>query len=136
MATHIILPQNPDNAKSEFLKILRRDDETIVLILGDDKTAEDASDLAKEITEANEGDMGFFRFVNFVVAADPRPVIDALKEEDLKNLSGADLDNLEDFVIVSVSPFRNIISEAVTKTRFNTGPGSITTAIIAAIANG
>jgi len=136
MANHIILPQNPDDAKMQFTSILRRDDETLVLILWDDATARAASDLAKEITDANEGDMGFYRFVNFVVAADPQAVIDVLKEEELENLSGADLDNLEQYVIVSVSPFRNIISEAVTKTRFETGPGSITTAIIAAIANG
>ena len=134
MANHIVLPRKPDDAKKEFIRILRRDDETLVLILWDDDTAVAASDLAKEITEANEGDMGFYRFVNFVIAADPRSVIEVLK--GLENLSDADLDNLEDYVIVSVSPFRNLVSEAVTKTRFNKGPGSITTAIIAAIANG
>lgn len=134
MASHIVLPRKPDEAKREFIRILRRDDETIVLILWDDDTAVAASDLAKEITQANEGDTGFYRFVNFVVAADPRSVISVLGE--LENRSGVDLDNLEDYVLVSVSPFRNIVSEAVTKQRFNRGQGSITTAIIAAMANG
>ena len=134
MANHIILPRKSEEAKREFNKVLKRDDETLVLILWDDDTAVAASDLAQEITEANEGDLGFFRFVNFVVAAEPGSVIDVLK--DLENRSGADLDDLEDYVIVSISPFRNIVSEAVTKHRFNRGKGSITTAIIAAMANG
>ena len=134
MANHIILPRNLEEAKREFIKILKRDDETIVLVLWDDDTAVAANDLTRRITEANENDMGFYRFVNFVVAADPRSVITVLKE--LENRSGADLDDLEDYVIVSISPFRNIVSEAVTKQRFNRGKGSINTAIIAAMANG
>ena len=134
MASHTVLPKNLDAAKREFIKILNRSDETIVLILWDDDIAEAASDLAKEITEANEGDMGFYRFVNYVVAPDPRSIIDVLK--DLENRSGADLNNLEDSVIVSISPFHNVVSRVVAKDRFRRGPGSINTALIAAMTIG
>lgn len=133
MANYIILSPDGLKAKKDFTAILDQPDETIVLILWDDDTAKAANRLVKKIADDKGGDSGFNEFVNFVIATDPGPIIPELKKLD--NSSGVNLDNLDDYVIVSISPFRNIISECVTKKRFMKGKGSVNTAIVAAIAN-
>ena len=130
MATHIILSRDQQKARKSFVEILNRPDEPIVLILWDDDIAVAANEFVQRITESAEGSQGIYRFVNFVVAAEPGSVISILQQLD--NNSGADLNDLEDSVIVSISPFRNIVSEVITKKRFMKGKGSLNVAILAA----
>jgi len=131
MASHFILPEDLDEAREEFISILKRDAEPIVLVLWNDATAASADEFAQKIVEDNpENTSGMYGFVNFVIAHDPSSIIPVLKE--LENKSGADLDNLEDCVIVSISPLRNIVSEVVTKRAFNKGKGNVGIAVLSA----
>jgi hypothetical protein len=130
MATHITLQRDQAKARKAFIEILNRPDEPVVLVLWDDDTAVAANDFVQRIAESNEGSQGIYRFVNFVVAPEPDSIIDVLKQLD--NNSNADLDDLENSVIVSISPFRNIVSEVITKKRFMKGKGSLNVAILSA----
>ena len=130
MATHNILPRDQQRSRQAFVEILNRPDELVVLILWDDETAVAANEFVQRIAESSEGSQGIYRFVNFVVAPEPNSIIGVLKQLD--NNSNADLNDLEDSVIVSISPFRNIVSEVITKRRFMRGKGSLNVAILAA----
>jgi len=134
MATHIVLPPDLGEARKKFISILKRDAEPIVLVLWDDETAASADEFVQKIVEDNpEETSGMYGFVNFIIAHDPNSIIPVLKE--LENKSGADLDNLEDCVIVSISPLRNIVSEVVTKKAFNKGKGNVGLAVLSAWRN-
>ena len=133
MATHIVLPDDASQAKEKFIKILERDDETLLLVLWDDDTASAANELLKKLAKKFDGDP-FYDFLNLVSAPDPKRIIPVLQDLDIDD--GLTLDDIENTVIVSISPFRNIISEVVSKERFQNSRGSVTTAINAAMANG
>lgn len=134
MANHIVLPQDADDARNRFAEILERPFEPIVLVLGDNDTATDADIFVQKIVRDNPNETsGFFGFVNFVIARDPSSIIEIL--EGLENKSKAKLDNLDNYVILSISPLRNIISDAITKKTFNAGKGSVSFAVLQAWKN-
>jgi succinate dehydrogenase flavin-adding protein (antitoxin of CptAB toxin-antitoxin module) len=134
MAAYFELPENKTKAKARFQQLLELPDETLVLVLGNDQIAEEAREKVQQIVDANAENNDLLAFVNFLAVPNPEIIFPQLKELD--NKTGELLDNLDEYVILSVSPFRNILAEAVTKKRFQKGKGSITTAILKALALG
>jgi hypothetical protein len=129
MASFTTLPDNPASARSTFIRLLNLPDETLVLIIGEDDTADDAANVAQQIIEENDN---IFRFVNFMRVPDCDFLMNDLQQLSNDNV---DLSRVDEYVVMSISPFKNILSEAVTRQRFSNGRGSIVTAIISAIAN-
>jgi hypothetical protein len=130
MASYSQLPPDTSEALDFFNEVLCRPDETLVLILGQDDTAIYARRIIDDIIEEDDS---MFRYVNFVGVGDPEII-----REKLENLTNDDVNlaNMHNYVFITISPFKNIISDAITKSRFMKGPGSLTTAVLHAIHNG
>jgi hypothetical protein len=134
MATFFALSDNELSAQARVQELLDTPDETLVLVLGNDDIAEEAREKVQQIVEANSDNTDIFQFLNFLAVPDPNVIFPKLRE--LENKTGELLDSLDEYVILSISPFKNILAEAVTKARFQKGKGSITTAILKALALG
>lgn len=134
MATYSELPADELEAQARLQELLDTPDETLVIVLGKDNVAEEAREKVQKIVEANHDNTDIFQFLNFLAVPDPEMIFPQLRE--LENKTGELLDNLDEYVLLSISPFKNVLAEAVTKTRFQKGKGSITTAILKALALG
>lgn len=135
MQNFVTLPTEESAAQKELQELLDQPDQLLILILGDDNVADEATDMANMIrARVEKGEMGLYEIVVFVKVTDPGiilPLLTTLKRHDRVNL-----DDYENFVLLSISPFRNVISEGITKARFMRGRNSMTTAVMTAFANG
>jgi len=136
MQNYVELPAEEAGAQAALQELLDQPDQLLLLILGDDAVADEATDTANFIRARIDkgGGMIIYETVIFVKVKDPAAILPLLKKlEWHSRIKPADYDS---FVLLSISPFRNIVSEGVTKARFMKGRNSMHTAVMTAYANG
>ena len=135
MQNFVALPTEGSEAQKVLQELLDQPDQLLLLILGDDDVADEATDTANFIrSRIGKNGISMFDIVVFVKVTAPMTILPLLKT--LKIHERVTLADYNDFVLLSISPFRNIISEGVTKARFMKGSGSMNTAVMLAFANG
>jgi hypothetical protein len=135
MQNYVELPAGEAEAQRALQDLLDEPDQLLLLILGDDEVADEATDTANIIrSRIGKHGMGMYDMVIFVKVAMPATILPLLNRMEWHSrVKPAEYDN---FVLLSISPFRNIISEGVSKARFMKGRGSMHTAVMTAYANG
>jgi hypothetical protein len=134
MEHYVTLSGVESQAQALFQQILDKPDQIIILILGVDNAASKASAFAKAIVAALPNDKySIYNMVVFVILTNPMHILAQLN--NLKCHKNVDMNNYTSFTLLSISPFRNIISEGVTAQRFLNGKLSMHTAMLAASAN-
>ncbi|MBW8687411.1 hypothetical protein [Chitinophaga rhizophila] len=135
MQNYVVLPAEEAEAQKVFQDLLDQPDLLLLLILGDDEVAAEANDTANFIRSGiGSNGMGMYDMVMFVRVTQPQLLLPVLRKMEWHpRVKPSDYHN---FVLLSVSPFRNIISEGVTRARFMKGRGSMHTAVMTAYANG
>lgn len=135
MQNFVALPTEESAAQKALQDLLDQPDQLLLLILGDDDVADEATDTANFIrSRIGKNGISMYEMVVFVKVTAPMTILPLLKK--LKVHDRVDLAGYKDFVLLSVSPFRNVISEGVTRARFMKGRGSMNTAVMTAYANG
>jgi hypothetical protein len=135
MQNFVALPTEEAGAQKALQDLLDQPDQLLLLILGDDDVADEATDTANFIrSRIGKNGISMYEMVVFVKVAAPMTILPLLKR--LKSHERVNLADYNDFVLLSISPFRNVISEGVTRARFMKGRGSMNTAVMTAYANG
>lgn len=135
MQNFVALPTEESEAQKALQDLLDQPDQLLLLILGDDDVADEATDTANFIrSRIGKNGNNMYEMVVFVKVTAPMTILPLLRK--LKIHERVNLDDYNDFVLLSISPFRNIISEGVTSARFMKGRGSMNTAVMTAYANG
>lgn len=135
MQNYVELPTVEAEALKVFQDLLYQPDQLLLLILGDDEVAAEANDTANFIrSRIGKSGMGMYDMVIFLRVTDPQVILPVLRKMEWHpRVKPSDYDS---FVLLSISPFRNVVSEGVTKVRFMKGRGSMHTAVMTAYANG
>ncbi|QHS58138.1 hypothetical protein [Chitinophaga agri] len=135
MQNYVVLPTAEAEAQKVFQDLLDQPDQVLLLILGDDDVAAEANDTANFIrSKTGKTGMGMYDMVIFVRVTIPAVLLPMLKKMEWHpRVKPSDYDS---FVLLSISPFRNVVSEGVTRPRFMKGRGSMHTAVMTAYANG
>jgi hypothetical protein len=135
MQNFVALPTEESGAQKALQDLLDQPDQLLLLILGDDDVADEATDTANFIrSRIGKNGISMYEMVVFVKVTAPMTILPLLKK--LKSHERVNLADYNDFVLLSISPFRNVISEGVTRARFMKGRGSMNTAVMTAYANG
>ncbi len=135
MQNFVALPTEVSEAQKALQDLLDQPDQLLLLILGDDDVADEATDTANFIrSRIGKNGISMYEMVVFVKVTAPMTILPLLKK--LKSHERVNMADYNDFVLLSISPFRNIISEGVTRARFMKGKGSMNTAVMTAYANG
>jgi hypothetical protein len=135
MQNYVVLPIVEAEAQKAFQDLLDQPDQLLVLILGDDDVAAAADDTANFIrSKIGKNGMGMYDMVIFVRVTHPQLLLPKLKKMEWH--PRVKLSDYDSFVLLSISPFRNIISEGISRPRFMKGRGSMHTAVMTAYANG
>lgn len=135
MQNFVALPTEDSAAQKALHDLLDQPDQLLLLILGDDDVADEATDTANFIrSRIGKNGISMYEMVAFVKVTAPMTILPLLKT--LKCHERVNLADYNEFVLLSISPFRNVISEGVTKARFMRGRGSMNTAVMTAYANG
>ncbi|PWV56587.1 hypothetical protein [Chitinophaga sp. S165] len=135
MQNFVALPTEEAEAQKALQDLLDQPDQLLLLILGDDDVADEATDTANFIrSRIGKNGISMYEMVVFVKVTAPMTILPLLNK--LKSHERVNLADYNDFVLLSISPFRNIISEGVTRARFMKGRGSMNTAVMTAYANG
>lgn len=127
------LSTDPKKSRQDLQHLINLPDITLVLILGNDQTAKDAQDYAKALLDAAlNANLQDYKTVYFIPIPDPEivlPVISQLPSNDVE------LNNLADYIVLTISPAKNLLSYLLSKADFHIAKGYIKVAILKAMAN-